>query len=146
MSAHESDTLYVKLLHEKAILPTRGSEEAAGYDLNAVESVVIKSKNRALINTGLSITVPKNTYGRIAPRSGLAYKHGIDVLAGVIDRDYTGEVKVILLNTSDSDVSINVSDRIAQLIIEVIKTPVIEKVDTISDTNRSSDGFGSTGR
>ncbi len=147
MSADKlDDTLYVKLLHEKAVIPKRGSEEAAGYDLHAAESLIIKSKHRALIHTGLSITVPKNTYGRIAPRSGLAFKHGIDVMAGVIDRDYTGEVKVILLNTGDSDVSINISDRIAQLIIEVIKTPLIEEVHTLSETVRSSKGFGSTGK
>jgi dUTP pyrophosphatase len=138
--------LYVKKLTEHAMMPQRGTEEAAGYDLTANETVVIKSGERSLVSTGIAITVPKNTYGRIAPRSGLAFKHGIDVLAGVIDRDYTGEVKVILLNTGTSDFQVDIGDRIAQLVIEVIMLPSILQVDNLPETTRSSLGFGSTGK
>jgi dUTP pyrophosphatase len=145
--ANEDEVLlYVKKLTEHAMMPQRGTEEAAGYDLTANETVVIKSGERSLVSTGIAITVPKNTYGRIAPRSGLAFKHGIDVLAGVIDRDYTGEVKVILLNTGTSDFQVDIGDRIAQLVIEVIMLPSILQVDNLPETTRSSLGFGSTGK
>ena len=90
--------LQVKLLHPDAALPKRGSELAAGYDLCAVESSVIHPGRRGVVSTGIAIRVPPGTYGRIAPRSGLAVKSGIQVGAGVVDMDYTGEIKVVLFN------------------------------------------------
>ena len=91
------------------------------------------------------MTVPVGTYGRIAPRSGLASRDGIAVLGGVVDRTYTGEVKVVLLNTGDHTVHIGVGDRIAQLVLEVIKTPEVCSVDKLDVTARGAGGFGSTG-
>lgn len=79
--------LQVRRLTKLSKLPSRGSELSAEYDLYASESVVVKSKDRALVPTGIAISVPPGTYGRIVPRSGLAVKHGIDVGAGVIDED-----------------------------------------------------------
>lgn len=137
--------LLVKKLDADAKIPSRATEGSAGYDISSAEDVTIAAKSRAGVSTGISIRVPKNTYGRIAPRSGLAVKHGIDVLAGVVDFDYTGEVKVILYNTSDEDYFVKKGDRIAQLILERMETPEVEVVLELSETSRTG-GFGSTGK
>lgn len=137
--------LRVKKLIPEAILPSRQSEEAAGYDLCAVGTLSIPPMGRQLISTGLAMTVPEGTYGQLAPRSGLAVKKGLHVGAGVIDRDYTGEVKVLLFNLSDSAVEINQHERVAQLILKKIETPIVQEVETLIDTSRGSGGFGSTG-
>jgi dUTP pyrophosphatase len=97
------------------------------------------------VSTGISISIPTNTYFRIAPRSGLAYKNGIDVLAGVIDSDYRGEVKVLLINLSKDVFSIARGDRIAQGILEHITIAEVVETDTLIDTDRGAGGFGSTG-
>ena len=138
--------LLIKKLMPEAIIPSRGSNGAAGYDLSSVVDIVVPGLGRVAVATGLAIRVPEGTYGRIAPRSGLAYKHGIDVLAGVIDEDYRGEVKVILYNTSERDYIIKKGDRIAQLILEKIVTPDVALVIDLEDTGRGVGGFGSTGR
>lgn len=137
--------LEVKLLSPKAILPTRGSPCSAGLDLHSAASLVIKPNERALVPTDLSIACPESTYARIAPRSGLALKHGIDTGAGVIDADYRGPVGVILFNFGDNDFVINEGDRIAQLILEQIVMADVVEVDKLSETSRGSGGFGSTG-
>lgn len=131
--------------HDDAIIPKRGSEQAAGYDLYTINEGRLMPKQTRLFDTGISFTVPEGTYGRIAPRSGLS-KKGILVNAGVVDRDYTGPVKVMLHNLSDKMYQVNKNDRIAQLIIEKIATPIIEEVESLVDTNRGDGGFGSTGR
>ncbi len=95
--------MQVKKLSEKAVLPVKGSENAAGYDLSSVEAKVVPARGQAMIGTGLAFGIPVGNYGRVAPRSGLAAKNSIDVLAGVIDADYRGELKVILANLSDVD-------------------------------------------
>lgn len=110
--------LQIKLLSASAKPPTRGSAFAAGYDVYASKEAVVPARGKALVDTDISIAVPAGTYGRIAPRSGLASKHSIDTGAGVIDADYRGPVKVLLFNFSDNDYKIAVHDRIAQLIIE----------------------------
>lgn len=138
-------------------LPSRGSAQAAGLDLSADipnEVTGLRKKRllpgqRAAIDTGIKVAIPEGYYGRVAPRSGLAFKHGIDVLAGVIDSDYRGELKVILLNTGDEDVVIEHGERIAQLIIEKIAIPdiiVVGNEDDLSLTGRGENGFGSTGK
>jgi dUTP pyrophosphatase len=140
--------LGVKLITPDAKLPTRGSPLAAGYDLYASnpEPIVIKGQTgRTLVPTGLQLSLPQGTYGRIAPRSGLAVKQGITTGAGVIDVDYTGEVKVLLFNHGDGEFTVNHGDRIAQLVVERIVTPEVVELDYISDTQRGSGGFGSTG-
>jgi deoxyuridine 5'-triphosphate nucleotidohydrolase len=98
-----------------------------------------------MLKTDIAIAVPLGTYGRVAPRSGLALKHGIDVGAGVIDEDYRGNVGVILFNHSDVDFIVAAGDRVAQLILEKIETPDVEVVDDLSETVRGGGGFGSTG-
>lgn len=135
----------IKKLMPEAIVPARGSDGAAGYDLSSVVDIAVPALGRVAVSTGLAMRVPSGTYGRIAPRSGLAYKYGIDVLAGVIDEDYRNEVLVILYNTSERDYIIKKGDRIAQLVLEKISTPEVEIVDDLDKTSRTG-GFGSTGR
>src|SRR6056300_774589 len=110
--------IQIKKLSENALIPTQGSNYAAGYDLYAAESGQVESECRRLIKTNIAISIPEGYYGRIAPRSGLAYKNGIDVMAGVIDADYRGDIGVILYNTGDRPFHFQEKDRIAQLIIE----------------------------
>lgn len=137
--------LQVKLLTPSAKAPTRGSAFAAGYDLYASESTKVLSRGQATVSTGISIAVPPGTYGRVAPRSGLAAKHGIDTGAGVVDADYRGEVKVILFNFKDTDFEIKEGDRIAQLILERIVNPEVQVVQELKESVRGAGGFGSTG-
>ena len=135
----------IKKLKNDAVIPESGSLKSAGYDLSSIEDVVLTPGERKMISTGISVAIPEGYYGRVAPRSGLAHKHGIDVLAGVIDADYRGEIKVILLNTGYDVVSLEKHSRIAQLIIENVYKPVLEIVDDLDETQRGADGFGSTG-
>ncbi|MFS7962750.1 putative dUTP diphosphatase [Helianthus anomalus] len=142
---HQIPVFKVKKLSEKAVLPSRGSSLAAGYDLSSATDTKVPARGKALVPTDLSVAVPEGTYGRIAPRSGLAWKHSIDVGAGVIDADYRGPVGVILFNFSDVDFEVKVGDRIAQLIIEKIVMPEVVEVDDLDLTVRGAGGFGSTG-
>jgi dUTP pyrophosphatase len=137
--------LQIKLVHPDARVPNRGSLGAAGYDVTSVKDIIIPPGQRSIVPTGLHIAVPHGTYGRIAPRSGLAAKHGIDVLAGVIDEDYRGEVGVILVNHGSDPFVIGIGDRIAQLILEKIDVPIVVCVKDLDATDRGGGGFGSTG-
>ena len=108
--------------------------------------MLIPSRGKALVPTDISISIPQGTYARIAPRSGLAHKHFIDVGAGVIDEDYRGSVGVILFNFGDQAFEVQQGDRIAQLILERIEADaVVEEVQELDDTVRGEGGFGSTG-
>jgi len=139
--------LGVKKLSYDARLPTRGSDRSVGYDLySSVDAVVPCQTGNVLVGTGLAISIPDGLYGRVAPRSGLAVKHCIDVGAGVIDPDYTGEIKVVLFNHGDKDFEVKKGDRIAQLILERCETPMIKEIGLLEETLRGSDGFGSTGK
>lgn len=132
-------------LHADARLPTRGSTHAAGLDLYSIEKVTILARGRAAVSTGLAVAIPHGYYGRVAPRSGLAVKHGLDVLAGVIDSDYRGEIICALVNHNDESFEIEAGMRIAQLIIESIATPRPVWSEDLSETERGRAGFGSTG-
>ena len=140
-----SSPLIVQFLSDNARLPKKGSEGAAGYDLCSAYDMVIGPHDKGIVKTDIAIKVPVGTYGRVAPRSGLAAKHFIDVGAGVIDSDYRGNIGVVLFNHSNEVFEIRKGDRIAQLIIEVIKTPDVKLVDKIEETMRGDGGFGSTG-
>ena len=135
----------IQLLNPNATVPTRGTIKSAGLDLYASESLIISPKDIGIVPTGVAIALPINTCGEIKPRSGLAVKNKIDVFAGLIDEDYRGEIKVVLYNAGDESFTIEVGDRVAQLLIYSIFKPVIEVVDSLEDTERSSGGFGSTG-
>jgi dUTP pyrophosphatase len=138
--------LYVKKLVPEAKLPTRGSDGAIGLDLCAVKSHVIEPGARCVVTTGISAAIPPGYYGRVAPRSGLAFKHGLDVLAGVIDDDYRGDISVMLINHGDRSVVISQYDRVGQLIIERADKFAPVEITDLPATKRGDSGFGSTGR
>ena len=137
--------LLVQLLSLNARFPTRGTAEAAGYYLCSAEQTVISPQSRAKVSTKISILVTPGTYRRIAPRSGVAMKHSIDIAAGVLDVDYKGPVLVGLINNSNIPFQVKVGDRIAQLILEYMQTPEMSKVDSLPETVRGNKGFGGTG-
>jgi len=126
--------------------PVHGSAGAAGADLRASAAVVIAPGARAAVPTGLRIEIPPGWVGLVWPRSGLALRHGIDTLAGVIDSDYRGLVQVILVNHGQDPVRIETGDRIAQLLIQRVERVTFRRVGDLEDTTRGSGGFGSTGR
>ena len=141
----ESVPLNVKLEAFGAIMPTQATEQSAGFDLYSIEEGRIFPGERKLINIGISIELPEQTYGQIAPRSSLAIK-GIDIGAGIIDADYRGLVKVLVINNSGKNFVYNVYDKIAQLIVIKIENTKIFKVENLTDTERGDNGFGSSGR
>jgi dUTP pyrophosphatase len=141
----EIEQLNFMKLDPRAILPTRGSMAAAGLDLYSIEAVSLAPGERAIARTGLAAAIPAGFYGRVAPRSGLATKQGLDVLAGVIDADYRGEIGCLLYNTSSVTIELAEGTKICQLIIEKIITPKAVWADRIELTDRGSGGFGSTG-
>lgn len=141
-----SERLEFMRLHAGAKLPTRGSLYSAGLDLYAIESLSIPAHARASVRTGLAVSIPRGFYGRVAPRSGLAVRHGLDVLAGVIDSDYRGEIICALINHGDEAIEIEAGTRVAQLIIEAIATPQPVWSEDLSETERGAGGFGSTGQ
>jgi dUTP pyrophosphatase len=138
--------LLVKKLSEDATLPYKGSPLSAGFDLSASKPATIPPGGRGIVHTDISVACPPGTYARIAPRSGLAIKKGIDVGAGVVDADYRGPVGVILFNLdTEKAFEVQKGDRIAQLILEKISMASLEEVDDLDATVRGTGGFGSTG-
>ena len=124
-----------------ATLPTRGSLQAAGWDISTNEDFTIDPGKRRLCSTGLKIKVPVGNYGRLASRSGLASKHGIEVGAGVIDSDYRGEIKVLLFNHSDMPFCATSGTKIAQIVFEQINTAPLLLVTSMDETERGDKGF-----
>lgn len=145
-----SDYLLVQKLLPEAIAPTKNNDLDAGFDLFAFDSVTIPAWDSAIVSTQITIGVPPGTYGRIASRSGLSVKHNLEVGAGVIDRGYSGEVKVVLRNHSWKDYRVERGDKIAQLILENCRQCPVKVVKNISDitgkSTRGSLGFGSSGK
>ena len=137
--------LSFKRLDSNAVLPTRGSSAAAGLDIYAIEDLTIQPGERVLARTGLAVAIPGGYYGRLAPRSGLATQKGLDTLAGVIDADYRGEIRCLLYNAGAEAILLPAQSKICQLILEKIIRPTAVWADEISDTDRGSGGFGSTG-
>lgn len=143
-TAHSSD----------CIAPVKATPDSAGFDLGSIEEVEIPPGGRRVVSTGLSVSCPDGTYGRIAPRSGLSVKHGITVLGGVIDPDYRGVVKAILHNTSTEPFTVEIGMKVCQLIFEEYRafpaTKYMKLVfagddHTAEMTERGSRGFGSSG-
>jgi dUTP pyrophosphatase len=135
----------VQLLDNNAKVPTKANINDAGFDLYSVLDTVIPPKQRKTVRTGIAIQMPEHFAGLIWPRSGLSVKHGIDVLAGVVDSGYRGEIMVCLYNTSDEVVGINTGDRIAQIIFQEVPRVSMEVHETLGSSQRGDNGFGSSG-
>ena len=138
------DILEVKRLTNNATIPKRTTEGAAKYDLISAENITIPAHGRGVEKTGISLKVPKGTYARIAPRSGISVKKFLDIGAGVVDEDYRGEIGVVLINNGNQDFTVKEGNRIAQLILEKVSTPSVHEVQTLDETTRGAGGFGST--
>lgn len=148
------ETVRVRLIHPAATVPARGTPLSAGYDLYASETTTVPGSvvtpdggveiGRALVPTGIALAIPPGMYGRVAPRSGIAVRAGIDVGAGVVDADYRDELLVLLFNFGSKPFSISVGDRMAQIVFERVGAPSIEVHEELDVTARAG-GFGSTG-
>ncbi len=144
-SRNKRQMLKVVLLTENGKLPTRGSKLSAGFDLYSAEDKQIPKNGRGIIKTDLAIQIPSKTYGRIAARSGLAIKNGIQIGAGICDSDFRGNISVIIFNHSNTIFTVEKGDRIAQMVIEKICQPQIIEVKKLKRTGRDGAGFRSTG-
>jgi dUTP pyrophosphatase len=142
------DQLEVKLLHPDARPPVRGREGDAGYDLSCVESFVLRPGERRMVPTGVAVALPPGVAGLITPRSGLAIRYGIACVnsPGLIDPNYRGELRVILINHGDEMYRAHAGDRIAQLLLVPYWAPELRVVDELPDSDRGERGFGSSGR
>ena len=144
------NTIRVKKLHPKAVLPTYGSAEAAGADLYACleEAVTIAPGEIFWVPTGIALEVPKGCAGLVYARSSMGAKRGLAPAnkVGVVDSDYRGEIKVVLLNHSKQPQILEPGERVAQFVITPVLTPAYEEVEELTDTNRGAGGFGSTGK
>jgi dUTP pyrophosphatase len=142
------DDLQVKLLHPQASPPARTRPGDAGYDLRCIESFSLDSGERRLVPTGVAIALPPGVAGLVVPRSGLAIKHGISVVngPGLVDPNYRGELRVILVNMGSERFEAAAGDRIAQLLLVPFVTPDLQIVQELPESERGTDGFGSSGR
>lgn len=138
----------IKRLKENAILPTKGSQYAAGYDLYSTETVTIRPHETVMIDTGLAMEIPMGYFGAIFARSGLATKQGLRPAncVGVIDSDYRGPIKVALHNDTDEGRYVNEGDRIAQLVFISYYDAEFNEVNDLETTTRGAGGFGSSGK
>jgi len=139
--------LKIKLINEDALLPIQANPGDAGLDLFSAEEKIIESGETELISTGIILELPKGTEAQIRPRSGLALKHSVTILnsPGTIDEGYRGEIKIILINHGKKDFKIEKQMRIAQMVIAPIVAVNITQVEEISNTERGTGGFGSSG-
>lgn len=140
------NTVSVKKLDIDSIIPTKAHDDDAGWDLYSNVNAVLYPGDRMVVKTGIALGIPYGYYGRIAPRSGLAVKRGIDVLAGVVDAGYRNEIGVVLINHHlDHQFPINQGDRIAQIIFERVDDFRLYEVTELNSGERGMDGFGSSG-
>lgn len=144
----DSSYIKVKIITDWSLLanlPTKSHSSDAGWDLYSVEELNLQPGQRHAVYTGVAFEIPNGYAGLIWPRSGMSVKKGIDVLAGVIDSGYRGEIKVCLLNTGQEPCIIKKGDRIAQIIFQEVPKFNLEIVDEFSNSDRGEGGFGSTG-
>jgi dUTP pyrophosphatase len=128
------------------VIPAYATDGSAGADLRASAEVVLEPGARAAVPTGIRLQIPAGYAGLVWPRSGLAVRHGIDTLAGVIDSDYRGEVLVVLVNHGAEPVRIAAGDRIAQVLFQKVERAAIGGAAALDPTARGDGGFGSSGR
>ena len=136
--------ILIKKNNEEATIPTQATEGDAGYDLYSLEDITLAPMARVVAKTGISIAIPMGFYGRVAPRSGLAVKKGLDVLAGVVDAGYRGDIGVVLINLSTEDIKLEKQSKIAQLIIEKCHDVDWAEVGDLDESERGEDGYGSS--
>jgi dUTP pyrophosphatase len=140
----------IQRLDAAAVLPGQAHDDDAGYDLCADEPATLQPRGgRALVRTGLAVAIPSGHAGLVLPRSGLALKHGVTLLntPGLIDPQYRGELKVLMVNTDPNEAyEVHPGDRIAQLVIQKVEYVEWREVDVLDQTTRDTFGFGSTGR
>ncbi len=135
----------IERINKELDLPSYSLEDDAGIDLRSSEDLTLKPGERRTVKTGIRLAIPKNHVGLIWDRSGHAHKHGLHVLAGVIDSGYRGEVGVVLKNLGNSDFKIEKNLRIAQMLIQPFHRVNIEECESLDETSRKDGGFGSTG-
>jgi len=133
-----------ELTHDAARTPTRATDGSAGYDLYSCERVVLRPRERGVVHTGVRLAIPKGWCGQIWPRSGMAVRSGIDVLAGLVDSDFRGDVGVVLVNHGSDNWECRAGDRIAQIVLVPHLEDSMVRVESLDSTGRSG-GYGSTG-
>ena len=137
--------LRIKKIKDDAVVPSYAHEGDAAFDLRSTEEYLLKPHDKVLVATGISMAIPKGHFGNIRDRSGLAAKHSIHTLAGVVDSGYRGEVKVVTINLGKEEFKIEKGMRIAQMLIQPVANANIEEVSELDETKRNEGGFGSTG-
>jgi dUTP pyrophosphatase len=144
----ELDSVEIRLLHPAAVAPVRSRDGDAGYDLRTVEAFELAPGERATVATGVAIALPPGVAGLVVPRSGLAARHGLSVVnaPGLIDPNYRGEIRVVLVNLGSEPFHAEAGDRIAQLLLVPYLAPELVAVDELPPTERGALGFGSSGR
>jgi dUTP pyrophosphatase len=138
--------LKIKKVHPDAKVPTFANPGDAGLDLYATERVVIRPGKMAFISTGIAVQLPRGTVGLIWDKSGLATKHGLKVMAGVIDEGYRGELKMCLFNLGKTSVTLEAGDKVSQMLVQPVHRPTIRIVQELSSSRRGDKGFGSSGK
>jgi dUTP pyrophosphatase len=142
----KAGVIFCEKLDPRALLPQKKSAEAAGFDICALENVRIAPGERAQVRTGLALAIPNGFCGQVWDRSGLAWGQGLKTMAGVIDSDYRGELRVVLVNMSSEPCEVSAGDRVAQLLIVPVPASTMMQVSKLEGTARGSGGFGSTGK
>lgn len=136
----------IQKLHPDAIVPQTAHAHDAGFDLHSIEDYELQPNERKLFKTGIAMSIPQGYVGLIWPRSGLSFKRGVDILGGVIDAGYRGDIGVILLNTGAIPLVVKKGERIAQMLIQPIVLPSFVEVENLDETDRGAGGFGSSGK
>ena len=138
-------TIKIKRLVQDAKLPQYANENDAGMDFFSNEEHLLKPGERKAVSTGISMAIPAGFVGLIRDKSGIAFKHGLKTMAGVVDSGYRGEVKIVIKNLSDKDYLIEKGNKIAQMLIQPIVQKELLEVTDLDDTQRGEGGFGSSG-
>lgn len=138
--------LRIKKMHQDAVLPQYAHHDDAGMDLYVTESVTLQPGDRVQVATGIAMEIPEGYVGLIWDKSGLSHKHGMKTVGGVIDAGYRGEIKVGMINLSDESYTFETGHKVAQMLIQKVEQPIIVEVDTLEDSVRGENAFGSTGK
>ncbi len=133
-------------MHPDAITPTVGHTGDAGIDLYAIETVVFLPRTQMSVPTGIAMEIPHGCVGLVWDKSSVSFKQGLKVMGGVIDAPYRGEIVISLYNTTDQEQTIEKGKKVAQMLIQKVEHCTFEEVDTLSDTTRGENGWGSTGK